>query len=562
MLRSLIFAFLVALPLVFAAAQKTPFRYMAGSNTATQDQFVQEGEIYQKALDVYNKLVEARGDRRFAEPALFISQAEGNIAFLSEDGKSIAIEEKAFNYCKSLPDGKFEHALASLLAHELTHYYEKHLWSSTFASEYSDLAVGTKINKVQDRIIYETQADYLGGFLAYSAGYDVFNDLPEFIAQMYQEYWPNKEPKMEGYPSLADRKTLAKRSIKKVNEFVQLFEMANIMTALGRYDDARAFYRHILSEYQSPTIYNNMGIVTVLEATEYFEKEDKQVYRMPLELDLRFKIGGRGFGGEEKKWMPLLREAIRYFDSAIGMNADYAPAYLNKACAHFLLKDYSKARFYAVTEAIGKANANTDLYPNTTVGANMLAALITYEENISETTKQQALNALDAIIKQDPNNLLAAYNRAQIAGEGLPQPDTRKGRGPTGNSMDGVDDLEVYVVNNEFDYDLEKELSGGYIFRKWDTEERGLKNSVVYFCQPPRGSKTKEPIKVQLGKVGAKLPLRGGFEVGKSTKAEILAKYKEPKLVRNLPNGEIHIYREVLLFYNEKGVLQRWGIYY
>ncbi len=542
-----------------ALSQKTPFRYMAKSSTASEEDLMQKGEAYEKVAEIYDKLVAARGDRRFDPPTLYVSPAEGNIAFFSEDGMSIAIEQKAFDYCKSLGEDKFESALASLLAHELMHFYEKHLWSTSFASEYSDLEVGMTINKIQDRVIYETQADYLGGFLAYSAGYDIFADLPTFIGGVYKEYWGDKVQEMEGYPSLDDRKALAGRSVKKLNEFVELFEMANIMTAIGRYDDARAFYRHILGEYQSSTIYNNLGIVTILEAIGHFEKKDNQLYRMPLELDLRFSIGGRGFGGEEK-WRALVKEAIRYFDYAIGMDETYAPAYLNKACGYFLLKDFGKAKFYAGTEAIGKANAQKDIFTKTIVDADILLALITYEENANETTKQVAIDALKAIVDKEANNSVAAYNLAVLEGTGVPKPGTG-GRGPSGVEVDGIEDLKVFVENNEFDSNVEKELSSGHLFRKWEGDKFKLNQSVVYYCKPPRGSSLKTPIKVQLAATDYEGRLPGGIKKG-SLKADILAKYKAPKMTRNLPNGEIIIYNELILILDEKGALQRWAVYY
>lgn len=371
---------------------------------------------------------------------------------------------------------------------------------------------------------------------------------------------------MEGYPSLEDRMELAKRSVKKVKEFVQIFEMANLMTAIGRYDDARAFYRHILAEYQSPTIYNNLGIVTVLEATEHFTKADKQVYRMPLELDLRFKIGGRGFGGQTK-WEQLLDEAIRYFDFAIGMNADYAPAYLNKACAYFLRKDYPKAKFYATVEAIGRANNAQQLYPKTAVDADILAALITYEENANATTKQAALAALDAILQKDPSNLIADYNRKVLAGDPLPTPDPKQGKSISVNDMDGASGLDLFVENAEFEGpnpDLDLKLSGEFTFRKWGSETSGHKNSTIYYAKPPFGATSKTRIYLQISNTGADLPLRGRFKPGETTKADILGYpiMKVPKSVRSLPNGEVLVYNSLLLFFDEAGVLQRWGRYY
>ena len=81
---------------------------------------------------------------------------------------------------------RFHQRSGTLLAPRTDPFYEKHGWTSKFSSSFSPDWASADIGKLSTKIINETQADYLGGFLVYSAGYDVFDKGDEFMAALYQ----------------------------------------------------------------------------------------------------------------------------------------------------------------------------------------------------------------------------------------------------------------------------------------------------------------------------------------------------------------------------------------
>ncbi len=535
---------------------QTSFRFITKSVTESKAERITSGKNYELADSIYQKLVEARGDRRYEPPKFYLSDSEQWVAFLEGDGLSIGLEKKAFDICMSLPEGQRESAIAALLGHELTHFYEKHQWRSGFADTYADLKIGKTLKDIVgvDKVNNETQSDYLGGFLAYSAGFSVFDKLPDFYDKVYKEY--NLKDTMKGYADRSDRKALATRSLKKLDDLIEVFEMANLLTALGRYDGARAFYKHILIDYQSKTIYNNLGVLTVLEALGKHFAENERKYRMPLELDLSFGGSSKdGFSERERKRRALLMEAIRYFDNASSMDSDYAPAYLNKACAYFLMggeENIERAKFYAGVEAKQKANLkkNDNEFKKTVLDVEVLLALI--EEQNSET-KEAAKKRLEAIKDQSS---IADYNLIIMNG-GTPKKG-RKEDGPEDEEIDGIEhgDIYTFVRNNKRER-KEQELFGEIDFRGWENMGQ-LKNSQIYAFKPPSGA--GDDVYIHITKPG--YPGKTTFddyEVGKTTREEITDEYGEPNFSLGLVAGEIMVYEEFLFIMDGNGKISRWA---
>lgn len=578
MLRTLKLLFLPLFCLLAGAlvAQNTGYQFIAKSGSEAQMKLISEGADYKTANDVFQKLVEARGDFRFEVPTFFISTGSSKVAFISADSKSIAIEEQALELCKKQGDN-FENALAALLGHELIHFYEKHLWRDEFTTDFQGLDITTKLSALQDRVLNETQADYLGGFLAYSAGYDVFEGLPHLLDQVYKAY--KLKDDMKGYPSLKDRQTLASRSVEKLKGLVEIFEMANVMTAIGRYDEARALYRQILGDYQGREIYNNLGIVTFLEAKSFFEEKDMP-FQLPIELEAGFAASGRGFGDNiEETRKRLLNEAITYFNYAIGLDAGYAPAYLNKACAYYLLGDIPRARFYAETEAVARANDQPDRFANTPTDVEILSALLLNAEG----NKSEAIAALKKIMDKDKENGVAAHNLMELD-PSYSHDSARKGRAPSIIEIDGVTDgLNTFWENWELDYDFEKDLNGGIRFARWSAHsdvtevKEALKNSIFYALYPSNRADTNESVFMQITNPGYPGVLRKNTRIDRegtradlkvgTPRAHLTGAFRgEPEKIIGLPNGEMMIYKSLILFMERDTkdgplTLRRWATF-
>ncbi|MBK9487514.1 MAG: hypothetical protein IPO07_01035 [Haliscomenobacter sp.] len=111
---------------------------------------------YRRVLNIYNRLVQARGDFRFPVPSFNLVAEERRVAGIDYDQLNIVLEEKALGVCNSF-GADADAAIAFLLAHELTHYYEKHAWRSGFAEDNKDLKIGVAMNKLADDAANETK---------------------------------------------------------------------------------------------------------------------------------------------------------------------------------------------------------------------------------------------------------------------------------------------------------------------------------------------------------------------------------------------------------------------
>jgi len=535
---------------------RTAFRFITSSATGAEQEEINSGPKFEKAFAIYSDLVEARGDNRYPVPAFRMAKSAKYVAFLEADGLSIGIEEKAFDLCLSLGEREGENALATLIGHELIHFYEKHQWRTNFAEAFSELEIGRTLGSTDllAKVNNETQSDYLGGFLAYSAGYDVFDNMPAFFDQVYDAY--NMEDEIPGYPSRSDRKALAERSVERLQELVQIFDLANVMTAIGRYGDARALYKYILIDYQGRELYNNLGVVTLLEAYSY--EADKQVsaYRLPVVLDLGLGAGSKdGFATADSLKRALAREAIGYFNSALSLDSDYAPAMLNKACAFYVLNDLNRARFYAETEALSLGQLDTAKFGKTIQDAKILSALI----QIREGNDQRGREILEDLAT---DREIARYNLRILNDQPPPS-----GPAPGGPEFEEIEDIAIGQLFMKTRTNMAvappKSLFGGTEEVRIWRESIGLEQSTIFRYRPPIGSEGALLL-VHLTDSDYTGETFDGYKVG-TPFSDIKhgdMQYGEPKTTIETPAGAIAVYREVIFFLDQDEKVRRWANYF
>jgi len=283
---------------------------------------------YQYILDIYEQLVQAKGDRRMQVPALYLRKEEAYVASVDYRLLDISIEKTAFDVAKKYGDA----GVAFLLAHELTHYYEKHGWRSHYSDEISDLESGRLLRIINDGVSNEVQADVLGGFLAYSAGFGIFENGGKLIEELYRVY--KMKDRIPGYPSKKDRIALSDRNKIQITQMANQFEMANLLTIVGKYSEAYAYYGYILNKYQSRELYNNAGLTCMLSACSMIDPK-VLVFDLPGFMDLEFSGSSRS-ASQIAEVLKLLDEAQIHFETAILMNRDYLPAHINKASVSIL----------------------------------------------------------------------------------------------------------------------------------------------------------------------------------------------------------------------------------
>ncbi len=488
------------------------------------------------ALSIYNKLVAARGDYRFPVPKLSIKNQERSVAWMDYDKLEITLEAKALEVCKPYGDA----AIAFLLGHELTHYYEKHAWRRGFVADNRDLKIGMVLNDIADDAANETEADYLGGLLAYSAGYGLFDKGDEVIKKLYDAY--QLPPDIDGYPSLMDRQALAKRTTEKLEELVEAFEMASLLTAIDRYSEAYAYYRHVLMAYQSREIYNNLGVTAVLDAMQYMKESEKK-FKLPLELDLE-SSGTRG-SGMATDVAAKLRQAILHFDAAISLDPNYAPAYLNKACAYTLLGDTTKARFYADIEA--RAAATFSKLPKTQQDVDILLAIL----------EAQAGNAAQA----KKMFMKAAYEGSALAAANLrilePVQEAEISRSAGGiSAAERIDGLTMAKIKSNIQIDDQKTRDLGSGMRFHQNPAIGTQSKL--FVNENAGA--EEYVLIQMTNPGYAGKTALNIQIG-SKRAAIIEAYGEPRRTIETPRGEILVYPKMLFILGGDGKVARWANY-
>ncbi len=499
---------------------------------------------------IYKKLVNARGDFRYPVPALFLREEEGYVASMDYNELSVIIEKKAYDVCKKLGDP----AIAFLLAHELTHYYEKHAWRSDFVFDLQGLEVAQNLKGLQDQVLNESQADYLGGFLAYSAGYGLFDKGGVVIDSLYKAY--KRPEKLDNYPSKADRISMANKSAEKIRQLADIFDLANNLTITGNYGAAFDCYRHLLIQYQSCEIYNNTGSAAVLEALTQFNK-DSLKYRYVTQLDIVFD-GARSSASNKES---LLRQAIQYFDAAVSLDPDYAPGYLNKANAYALLNEDAKARFYIENEAMPAMVRSKGKYPKTESDILVLRGILEAKAG----NKIKATDFFNAAIQL--KNPAATFNKNVV--EGIPNP-VSGGLSASHFLNDSIGAMTLnkyfrapsHILSKQIEINKKKFIrqSGG----KKDfrillfTNENGTLKSSFVFLQAMEGYTGKTVQNIGKG----------------STMDQVLAAYGQPGDMISAVQGNILLYNgsirqndtalgqnKLLIITDDKNVVTKWMYY-
>jgi tetratricopeptide (TPR) repeat protein len=491
---------------------------------------------YKVAREVFDKLLQARGDFRQAAPGFTMNNGEQFVAWMNPKEVQIGIEEKAYDICIGFGADSLN-ALAALISHELVHYFEKHDWNRHFASQNKQLETTKKIDdlSLSEGIKHEAQADYLGGFLAHTAGYQVTGLMPHLLAKVYAAY--QLPPQINGYPSLEDRVAISRNTMEQLKQLVVVYETAGLLSLTGQYEDASRYYQHILKDFPSREIYNNAGVNLMLAASSYFSPKEMP-FLLPLELDAQSRLFGQKSVDPERLQARenLLREAIRYLDQALLLDPSYPPAYLNKAVAFILINQPDDAEY--VLRKGRKASAEFN-HADFKVAEGLIANL---------------RNETDQVIRlfEEASGLgsaIASFNLNVIKGVPETNPPPTKRR--------GVDKIESILLDHFLtspEFDLEIDLGKGiYNYEKRFENSRILIHSAdlnrryafFHLCETGCTDKTR-------------------FESGIGSQLkDLISSHGISTKLLSLPDGQFIVYPVHNLFYrldsNQKVI--SWGAY-
>jgi tetratricopeptide (TPR) repeat protein len=512
---------------------------------------------YEHAKRIFDRLVEARGDRSLKTPELVWTVEASNGAFYQPGTNQITFEEKAYNVCAGF-GANTDNALAYILAHELVHYYKQHGWEAAFAKKFRDEEMTDAVKEqLRDMKRQETESDLLGGFLAYTAGYNTVGIAPEFLPALYKEYgWPLANPK---YPTLEERILLAKTTEKELTNLIRMFETANMLVAIERYEDASQYYDYILSFYKSRELVNNVGVVNCMAALKLFDK-DAVKYLYPLELDAesRVRLGSKGVDtpeGRKQLRDSLLNAAIGHFQESMSLDRDYHTARLNLASAHALLAlsnagmgeeeefNYDFAFIYA-KQVVRRAEKAEE--------AKLKADAVNLLGIIAARTGEGDAKALfESARALSP---LAAYNLNIL--EGI-KPEAAFSRKPKELMAEQIDDFDMDIFIRRPLPDTMIVVPGADK-RQWGFKTKDLESSRILLDYVGRDHYSF----FQFTAPGYEGKTQLGLKTG-ATRQEILAKYLQPDREVQLPNGHLLVYGadQIIFWLDQDQKLARWCVY-
>lgn len=302
-----------------------------------------------KVLEIFNKIVLAYGSPKSA-PQLILSDKPMSTPaiYYANPNARIVVDRRFFEICNSIHGYEVD-AVATVLSHELAHYYNDHTFCSdfAFAIRNEDRDFSTKLRSLSkaEKISLETEADLKGLFYAASAGYNPFVIYSELLNKIYAFY--NITDNVEGYPTKKERISIHLNAEQKVAQLYLNFKQAILAGEKGDYDQAIDKFESLNRHFPSRENYNNIGVYNTLKAlslyplSRYAYLNPKRFeYPLQLEKDSRLVIDKR-IRSNDTKTQQIIRGALlnaqRAFEKSIALDPGYYNSYINLACVYDLL---------------------------------------------------------------------------------------------------------------------------------------------------------------------------------------------------------------------------------
>lgn len=480
--------------------------------------------------NIYQNLITAIGDKSSPFPQLRRVATTAVVAGYSKRSNSIVLEEKAIQVCEGFGAQK-EDAIAFLLAHELTHFYQKHAW------EEANFGFLMTEERFQQDVAIEREADTYGAFLLHLARYKI-NIIPKIIPALYEAYGLIGQ-NLAGYPSLQERQAVANEVCKQVADLIHIFETANYLFATGQLGQAAMSYDYLLNFVQCKELYANLGAACIAAATAATTKRAERTYIYPVSVDANFPIrDASDFELEE-----LIQKAIQSLEKAVSYDPSYYPAFINLACAYELADEDQKA-----TQLLRQLEAFVQ-QPDQIAEMNILSGILTANQG-----KDKAANDFfDLAAKSKANTSirdLARKNKKILQGKAYKiQVNTNRSLAEN-VSMDGID----------LKYEPELQFDASTTLRTTSTSTyqlawKQLKNSTLSLYQ---GSK-----KWALLQTTKAIPqTQAGIKVG-SNIGQIKTAYGEPDRYLLRSDGYTMVYfgKKLLFTLNAAEKVIEWGTF-
>lgn len=253
----------------------------------------------------------------------------------------IQLDSKLLDICATFQIDSLN-ALASVLGHELSHYYLHNDWYSSFANKVDSDKLKLNLTKrfSEKSFEYEAQADYYGCLNAFIAGYEVLPIMPQLVDRIYDAY--NLSDEINGYPSKELRKESVKQISAELRILTDIYQSSEVLIALEDFENAIICLDRVSKKFPSKTVFNNMGVCKLEQYLKHFGNDIPFV--LPIEYDALGRLiygtnrNSNLFTKEDgKKW---INDAINFFEKALKIDNSCEATKINLAIAQILNQNY------------------------------------------------------------------------------------------------------------------------------------------------------------------------------------------------------------------------------
>jgi hypothetical protein len=296
---------------------------------------------------VFNRLTAAIGGASHSQPKLEIV-AMDEAAGYNLWGQTISVDEHLFDLCSGMgPDSL--NALATVISHELAHYYLGHGCFDGIKRKDQRARLHRELQWAMNR---ESEADFYGGIYRHLAGYDSY--ITASVMEMLYEHYQYSDASPEYLP-LDQRKDIAITVDDSLRNLIPVFDAANCLMLARRYGVAQQCYDYLIARFPSREMFNNAGVAYALQAVALVGGEGSR-FTYPFELDEDTRLSdvkldkgwrtGRTRSpspSDSLRVVQLLDSAAARFEIAAAKDSMYAPALINLASIRLLQERFGDA---------------------------------------------------------------------------------------------------------------------------------------------------------------------------------------------------------------------------
>ena len=300
---------------------------------------------------VFNQLISVYGSAKPA-PELKVDKYTLPASYIANPKPTIKVDLSLYKLCQTFGKDSLN-ALAVVLSHELTHYYNDHTFCSdyAFANFKSNATLKSKIGQssYDARIEKESEADIKGFFYAAAAGFQPHGLQELLIGKVYSAY--KLADIQKGYPSKQERIVIAQNAEKTATQLYEHFK--NGLTALEnkQYDQAIELFNKANSQVPFRENWNNIGVAKARKALAVkvgskSEVENPSRFLYPLEVENKSRLLNertRSIDDTSEEMEKLLKEAQNAFEKALQLDPSFHKGRINLACVYDLQGKHNSA---------------------------------------------------------------------------------------------------------------------------------------------------------------------------------------------------------------------------